>query len=246
MRLSIAAATAGVLLSATSALAEIHDFSMQIQGLTWDPYTQGQVENLGDGINQWTSGAAAFGDITMDYYDCQTYKSPANQAGGAGGFIDAAFQFTNNSATNQTFSLLMTLNTGGIGPVTEMNGSVGVTVTNNQAFGDATIWAPSGGSIYRSFTDLVDPFADTPAKTLLDDPYSLTATGAFAGQNDGDLFGNETGPNVANSISIMFEVELSPGDSASVSGLFEIAAVPAPSALALLGLAGVTRRRRRC
>lgn len=256
-KLTGAALAVGLVAIGSTASGAIHDMSWSVNnGGAVSPLEYGTVQDNGNGSNLWSIALGGdggpmpiqFGDFRLDDYSCTTFiqsaPGPLNSA-----FIDAAFEVTNTGNTTQTFSLLMTLGgTGFIGPVTTMDGSVAATVTNNQFGGDATLGAPISGSIYRAFTDLSDPFSDPPAATLMDDPFSIVASGPFASADDNQSFLPTGGPTVNNTISIMFEFTLSAGDSASVSGLFQIAAVPAPGALALLGVAGLagTRRRRRC
>ncbi len=231
-----------------TATAEIHDMAWNLNGMDFDLFESGNVEDQGDGNNVWSNNGEyeeiLGSPFTLHNYNCNSYISQGD-GGGAESFIDANFEVTNTSNSTQTFSLLMTLAVGAHGPAIEKNGSVGVTVTNNAISGDATLSAPDSGSIYRAFTDLVDPFSDIPAGTLMDDPFSLNVAGPFQSAADDANFGATPGDAVANTISIMFEFDLSAGDSASISGLFRIVAVPAPGAFALLGLAGLSGRRRR-
>jgi LPXTG-motif cell wall-anchored protein len=50
---------------------------------------------------------------------------------------------------------------------------------------------------------------------------------------------------VAGFIGIQLQFILSAGDSVAISSYFEVQPIPAPAGLALLGLAGITARRRR-
>lgn len=232
-------------------------------GMVWDasgdnvpanPYNPGDfgevVFESNDSV-RYLGGFAGEG-WTLDWNclvrDRASYGGEGFGEPGGAAFVDAEIVVTNTSDSVQSFSLLMSLGVADpILPDSLINGAVASSVTNNSISGDATLNAMDGDSIYKGFLDLVDPFSDTPAATLWDDPYSLTATGAFASASDDDQFGTPDGVPagpVNSNIAILLNFELSPGDSATVSGLLNV--VPAPGVLALMGLGGLagTRRRR--
>ena len=133
---AIAAAGTMALASAASAgIGGFHDMSWEYNGVSVDLFSVGQVEDLGGGGNLWSGSNFELDEnFTMHEYACTSWVGQGN--GGTTSFIDAAFEVTNNSATTETFQLLMTLAVGPHGPTTERSGSVAATVTNNQ-FGAA-------------------------------------------------------------------------------------------------------------
>ena len=219
--------------------------------LTYDPAAFGSVNDNNDGT--WTflgSNSSARWSIDWDVLVDPNWPD----SGGPGpdsAQVNANIQVTNNSDQFETFSLLMVLPINAIGPSTDMNGSAGLGVSNNQIDGDAIMRPVAGESIYEAYIDVVDVNTDTPARTLFGGAYQLSA-GPFFGQNtDNADFGNPTpepGPGANDNIAILLEFELSAGDSASITSQFQIVATPAPGALSLMALCGIMiggRRRRK-
>jgi hypothetical protein len=206
----------------------------------YDPADFGEVIEYADGRRQYIGtriGTDAFGQPAWELdWDCMVDPDP---------FVDAAIQVTNISGVDATFSLLMVLPIIPTGPMTEMNGSAALTLTNN-GFESAFMRPEAGDSIYSAYIDFVS-VADVPQATLFGGAYELSA-GAFTTVDDDDDFGNPSplsGPPAGSNIAIRLTFELSAGDSASISSLFNIVAVPAPAGLAVLGLIGLAATRRR-
>ncbi|MBX3374385.1 MAG: hypothetical protein KF817_11165 [Phycisphaeraceae bacterium] len=239
----------GLVAGSASAGSTYPDFLMtwyttaDTQGaVTYDPADFGGVT---EGPGSWNYIGDLAGDNWLLSWDCTV--APGGGAGvGVPGtaFVNAAITVTNNSLNIETFSVLMSLGAGPIGPITDLSGSVGATVTNNQFGGSATLGAPAGDSVYHAYID----YPGSPVATLWDAGYSLTATGPFASNSDSDGFAAPgAGGPVTSNIAILLQFTLSPGDTASVNGIFTVTAVPAPTALSVLGMAffGLNRRRRR-
>lgn len=243
----IAAALAGAANAGefNSALSMMWDASGDsIDAFTYDPTEFGTITELGGGTYGYEGGFVGE-TFTLDWL-CNVNANGSAGAGGSFGFVDSSIVVSNTSSEVQTFSMLMSVALDSViaGP-TSVDGSAGYTVTNNAVTGDATISAPDGGSLYKGFIDLVDPFADPAFTTLYDAPFSDTAAGAFASSSDSDTFAGLGGPTASDNIAILLTFTLSPGDSATVTGTMTI--IPAPGAFAMLGLAGLAggRRRRR-
>lgn len=200
------------------------------------------------GDSAWVfQGGAADQDWGMDW-QVQAANQPGAAQGGGSQFVNANLAVTNNSASFQTFTALVTLSlpnefTGG----TLMSGLVSASVQDVQDNG-AEIRSVDGMPIYRAFID------DTPpggaVQSLFDPFYSLAAPAGNT-VSDSDTFGfpnQVAGPAALDTISVMLHFELSPGDTANVVGSFQIEqALPAPAALPLLagfGLAFGSSRRR--
>jgi len=258
-RLTLAAAGSMVALLATSVHAGLvtPDFGMvwdasgdNVPSNPYNPADFGEVIYEANNTVRYLGGFVGEGwalDWNCLVRDRGQYGGQGFGSPGGAAFVDAEIVVTNTSASTQTFSILMSMGVSDpILPDSLVNGAVAATVTNNSFSGGATLNAGLGDSIYKGFIDLVDPFADTPVATLWDDPYSLSATGAFASADDATDFGVPApiaGPAVNSNVAILLTFELSPGDSATVSGFLNV--IPTPGVLALLGLAGVTGGRRR-
>lgn len=161
-------------------------------------------------------------------------------SGGAAPFVTANMVVTNNSATTETFSLLMTLPVAKTYITPQIAGSVVGTVTDLTG-DDAVVNAVTSSSIYEARIDTVE-------ETDLLIGTSQNAGGGFLSAPVGpDDFGLGSSAfasqNVDSSIAIYLEFELSAGDAASFTAIFEI--VPAPGALMMMAAAGLVGSRRR-
>ena len=207
--------------------------------VVYDPAQFGKIIDNSDGTFQYL-GDLTGTDWSFDW-DCTVRPNTPSLLGGGGAFVDAAIVVTNNSASTQTFSVLMSLGTTIVGP-TSINGNVAATVVAN-AFGvDGVLSAASGSSVYAGFIDLNDPNVDVPVATLMDDSYSLVSSG-FTPANDAEAFAGGVGGDVNANIALLLTFTLTAGATATVSGFFQV--IPAPAAIALFGLLGVSPRRRR-
>ncbi|MCA9292026.1 MAG: hypothetical protein KDA25_12920 [Phycisphaerales bacterium] len=204
----------------------------------------GQINQNGDGWDWVAPTIVGPGDLwSIDEWNC--YMADGTSGGGVAGgtavTLNANFVVTNNSANTETFTLVMTLNSGVVIADALMAGSVVGTVTD-LTFDDATVAAVGGSSIYKGQID------GTTVQTLLDDPFSQNAGGALQSSAVGpEDFGTPnhiaSGEDLDTSISIVLEFTLTAGDSASFSAVFEV--IPAPAALPLLAGFGLLGRRRR-
>lgn len=156
-------------------------------------------------------------------------------------FLSGNFTFYNTSNATQQYDILITLPTTPAGPSTLLGGSVAGGLTadadggNIMSLGGAPMWAAYmdavqvAGLLAAPINVSAGPFGSTPI-----------GSGAF-----GQPIPSLAGPAMGNSMSIRFRFELSAGDQASFTSVFVAKVVPAPASLALIGLAGLTGRRRR-
>ncbi len=161
------------------------------------------------------------------------------------------FRVTNTSSETQTFFLFVTEAVAteyGAGSV--VGGSIAGTYTDLNGNG-VTVSAVDGGSIYSAFLDATDydPFNGTVVGSLLDGASGSAGSflsGTFGGTAFGDAptLPSEVIGGAAINFGFVIEFTLSAGDTAGFTGSMAIA-TPAPGALAILGLAGLARRRRR-
>jgi hypothetical protein len=152
-------------------------------------------------------------------------------------FVNGVFSLTNLSAVTQTFILSVTLPIIPQGPLTKIGGSVGLTLTDSNNNGVASV-TDAGDGIYFGQIDGADVLE------LFNDPYSLSV--AFAGQTvvDSDLAGlpgpTILGPAATATIGIYHRFKLTPGDSIGLTSFFVVEAVPEASSMSLVGAAGAT------
>ncbi len=161
------------------------------------------------------------------------------------------FTVINTSASTQTFYLFITDSVAteyGAGSV--VGGSIAGTYTDLNGNGVA-VSAVDGGAIYSAFVDAteLDPFNGTVVGSLLGG--SSGSAGTFLSGTFGEAaFGeapslpSEVIGGAAINFGFMIEFTLSAGDSAGFTASMAIA-TPAPAALAVFGLGGLARTRRR-
>ncbi|MDP6635493.1 MAG: PEP-CTERM sorting domain-containing protein, partial [Phycisphaerae bacterium] len=146
---------------------------------------------------------------------------------------------TNNSGSTQTLSISFS-QPGALAGPTLVSGVASLQVLDGSSPADgATATAPTSGSVFSALIDGV------VVKTLMDDPFTLSAPAGLIGQTM-ENFTPESGPRVDSSIGIDFSVVVSPNDLIGVMGRVDVV-VPEPATVALLGLGGmfILKRRRR-
>ena len=158
---------------------------------------------------------------------------------------------TNTSAETQTFHLFVTDAVAmDYGAGSLVGGSIAGTFTDLNGNG-VTVTSIDGGSIYTAFVDATetDPFNGTVVGNLLDDASGSAGTflsGTFGESAFGDapVLPSEVIDGASINYGFMIEFTLSAGDTAGFTASMAIA-TPAPGALAVFGLGGLARRRRR-
>jgi hypothetical protein len=161
-------------------------------------------------------------------------------------FVTNNFTITNTSVSTQTYTLGTTIGISPAIPNGAMQGSIGFTLTDNNANGATLV--TSGTSIYKGMID------GNVARTLWDPSTSFTIP--FASTSSSTYFGfptRETAPeSVDTTIGILITFSLTSGDSVAFTSNFDVqpAPVPVPAAVwlfgsGLLGLFGVSRRKLR-
>ena len=173
----------------------------------------------------------ATGDADFDFdFDFDVDGSTANSPDM---FLGSGFTLVNNSGDTLEFTieLLLPLDDSA-GPFADYGGSAGFTITGLEG-----ILMSLGGPVWSAFADgaLVD--------SAFDDPYMLESMAGGGSNSDSANVAGAIGGPVNNTLAVSFNFSLSGNTSLTHTGAFGV--VPAPSVLALLGLAGVARRRRR-
>lgn len=250
--------TVVVAMTSGSALAQNTDWSCQffandgIGERTWTYQDVGNEYFDENGIYHYQvvqTGAYEGGIGTWELVMDIGVRYTGGVAGGNSEIVTADMAITNLSPVRQEFWALVTLNLDNpiIGGGTNTNGSISTSVTDLLGDGHADITTIQQGQfqddpIYAAY---VNGTGNPPARTMFDAPFLLETNDQFGTESDGNTFINEAGPDSAASISVWLKTEVSAFDQANLIGSYEIAPIPGPAALALLGIAGLSSRRRR-
>lgn len=151
-------------------------------------------------------------------------------------FISAVFGFRNATAITQTFIIDVSLPiapplVGG----TWIGGSIGLTLTDSNFDGSATVASSPGIDVYQGRLDGVTVL------DLLEEPFSFSVLTAGGSDSTSDVEGLP-GPSipagpVLSTISIRHTFTLTPGDSVGITSFFVV--VPEVNTLALCGVATI-------
>lgn len=188
-----------------------------------------RANSSGNSVNDWEAGNG----LDLSSWSLSMDSDP---------FVTNNFTITNTTGSTQTYTLATTVGITPVIPNGLMQGSIGLTLTDNNG-GGATL-ATSGASLYQGMID------GSVARTLWDSPTTFATP--FASTSANTFFGfptREIAPESIDStigISIMFS--LTSGDSASFTSNFDVVPVPVPAAVwlfgsGLLGLVGIARRK---
>jgi hypothetical protein len=234
------AAVVATLLSAGSGAAL--ELSVSIGG---DPYTLADLPVI-------FTGTSKAGGYVIDSNPGQIGNQPVTVTGeysigwstlyNIDPFVQNNLNVTNLGALPLTVDVTVTTPVVPQTPNTQIQGSVGLTLTNT------TGSASAGTSLVALYTALIDGVA---VQTLFPLGYSLSCAPPFCSTTDSDDFGIPVAigpfPQALSDIAIRIRFVLSPGDTLGVSSVFNIEAVPEPMTLGLLGvvLAGALAARRR-
>lgn len=157
-------------------------------------------------------------------------------------FVTNNVSIINSTASVQTYVIGVTSPIVPQLPNTLMNGSIGISVTNDPS-ASATLGSSAPNAVYTARID------GASVATLANDPYTLTCAGAFCSTTQNFSFGSPTpilGPGATSTIGITLRFTLTPGDQASITSVFNVVAVPEPASGLLLvgGLVGLALTRR--
>jgi len=190
------------------------------------------------GTYNFTGSTTGF---VTDYHAGWNFNATNSVESGPLEFLSGNFTFTNLTGAAQVYDVLVTLGTTPDGPSSFVGGSVAGGLTGDagggsfSTVGSAPVWTAFVGA--------------TQVGSLLGGPFSVLAPSFGSTPIGSGSFGTpipaQAGPGLGTSMSINFQFELGAGDQASFTSVFVLNVVPAPSAMALLGLAGLTRRRRK-
>jgi len=213
----------------------------QGQSLDWEAGLDGQFSWTNDGYN--FTGSDSGSGWAMQWNMLASGTASAES-------IVTSFTVINTGSTTETFylhfhqAIMGDYATGSL-----VGGSIAGTFTDLNGNG-VSVSALSGGSIYSALVDTTDPLTDgTIVGTLLDGQQG-SASGFGSGNFLSESFGNvpsipgANGPAIDSNFGVLLAFDLSAGDTAAFTTSMAIA-TPAPGALAMFGIAGLSRRRRR-
>ena len=222
----LAAPLAALLLAAPAAATTM---SLQLSWLdsqgntrTWNgsqggtPTGNGQEESF---VGQQVGGTWVLGwDATAD----------------ADPFVNGFFSIQNNSAITQTYTFTVTLPIAPpVVPVSSIGGSIGVTVTDTNGNGVATLASSGAGFVFNAQND------GTTTLQLLGPGFALNAPfaggSATASASSGLPGGTIASIGANGSISITHTFTLTPGDAVGLTSFYLVNPVPEPGTLALFG-----------
>jgi uncharacterized protein (TIGR03382 family) len=164
-------------------------------------------------------------------------------------FVNGFFSIQNNSTITQTYSFTVTLPiTPPVVPVSTIGGSIGVTVTDANGNGAATVGSVGTGFVFNAANDGTGTLQLLGPGFVLNAPF---AGGTATASASAGLPGGTIASVAANgAISITHTFTLTPGDSVGLTSFYTVNAVPEAGTTALfgagvLGLAALGRRRTR-
>lgn len=159
-------------------------------------------------------------------------------------FITNNFVITNTGSSTQTFTISTLLGVSPAIPNGVMNGTIGLSLTDNPGTVSGATFATSGvSSIYTASID------GNVARTLWNPTTSFSTTRPQSFSNN-TFFGSEAAPESTDtSIGLSIKFSLTAGDTVAVTSYFEVTPIPVPAAvwmfgtglLGLLGVAGANR-----
>lgn len=149
-------------------------------------------------------------------------------------FVNGVFSIQNNSSITQTYTFTVSLPISpAVTPGSSVGGSIGLTLTDANGNGVATVGSVGGGSVFMAAND------GSTTLTLLGPGFSLSAPfagGSATASASAGLPGATIVSIGANStISITHTFTLTPGDSIGLTSFYQVDALPEPGSLALLG-----------
>ena len=181
------------------------------------------------------------------YYYGEGWELDFSALGDPDPFVSNVVGLTNNSGVTNNYTFIVVMPSMSIAGGTVIGGSIGGSVTDSNNDGVATLASVGSNAIYTGQMDGLD----VAGATLFNSPFTSTPV-PFAGGTSslgtadfglpGPTF---PGPALVGSIGIKLNFSLTAGDSAAITSFFNVQPVPAPAALALFGLAGLARSRRR-
>ena len=230
-------AIAGVLVSTSVASASIAGPDLEVSWIV-----DGSVNSATLVGTDLGGGLFSYAALTSDTGYAIDWEMTVNNNGASGGYevLSSTLGITNLSLADAAFELSILLPTAFGSGSAVYGGSIGGSLTGDDgggyigALGPFSLWTGSvDGSEIASMID-APFFVET-------DPFGSAAIPAAA---FGEPIPSLPGASPVSSMSMEIDFVLGGGDTASITSTF-VAQVPAPATLALFGVAGLGRRRRR-
>jgi len=249
--LAIAALT-----TAASATPVVH-FDINVLGGTGGPYNnsfdQAGVATVNPQVFNYHSDPGGLnapnGEWSILSWDFNADQDPSGSGAETGARIGSAFTVQNNRPDGLTpadnhlfFSIMVTLPISPLAVGTSFFGNGGMTLTIDDSPNNFPGELKSvGGPMWNYRVNGSDVASLFPSGFVLGG-----SDGPTTASTSGNLSAAQTAPLVGmtpTTLGIRLDFDLTPGERVTFNGVFGF--VPTPGALALLGLAGLTSRRRR-
>ena len=257
--LFVVACGAMALVAPASFADPIVNFNVSVLGGSGGPFNAAWAQN---GVPTATPGVFNFNQANSPFpaglngpgnewsisvWDFAADNDPAGAGAAAGARLGAVFTVTNNlvetgnpAQNHLYFSIFINMAVQPAGQPTSFFGNGGMTLT-----------APGGSGGFNQITAVNSPIWNylingNTVASLYPNGFNLGLSGPGTNSTSQNLLPAQTNPLagiVPTSIGIRLDFDLTPGETVTFNGVF--AYVPAPGGLALLGLAGLARGRRR-
>jgi hypothetical protein len=254
-----AVACGALVISMPASAAPIVNFDVTVLGGTGGPFNtawaQAGVPTATPGVFNFNQTNSPFpaglngpgNEWSISVWDFAADDDPAGAGAAAGARLGSVFTVTNNlpegpnAADNHLyFSIYINMNVHPAAQPTSFFGNGGMTLTAPGGSGPFNQITAVGGPIWNYQINGADVASLYPAG------FNLGLSGPGTNSTSANLSPAQTGPLAGlspTSIGIRLDFDLTPGETVTFNGVF--AYVPTPGGLALLGLAGLARGRRR-
>jgi MYXO-CTERM domain-containing protein len=237
LQYSISAA-AGLLLSTSLASASIAGPDLEV---AWT--VDGSINTATLVGTDLGGGLFSYAALTSDTGYAIDWEMTVNNNGGSGGFevLSSTLGVSNLGFADSAFELSILLPTAFGSGSALYGGSVGGSITGDENGGYIGTLGPDL-ALWTGFVDGVQ------IASMIDAPFFVETDPFGSASIPADAFGEPIpslpGASPLSSMAIEIDFILGGGDTASLTSTF-VAQVPTPATLALFGVAGLGRRRRR-
>lgn len=231
-------AAAGLLMSASLASASITGPDLDVSWIV-----DGSVNNATLIGTDLGGGIFSYSTITSEAGYMIDWEMTVNHNGGSGGYeiLSSTLGISNLGFADAAFELSILLPTSFGSGSALYGGSIGGSITGDENGGYIGALGPDF-SLWTGFVDGMQ------IASMIDSPFFVETSPFGSEAIPADAFGEPIptleGVAPIESMSIEIDFILGGGDTASITSTF-VAQVPAPATLALFGVAGLGRRRRR-
>lgn len=230
-------AAAGLVVSASLASASITGPELEVAWIV-----DGSVNSATLVGTDLGGGLFSYAALTSDAGYAIDWEMTVNNNGGSGGYevLSSTLGVSNLGFADAAFELSILLPTAFGSGSALYGGSIGGSITGNEDGGYIGALGPN--PLWTGFVDGMEiaSMIDAPF-SIVTDPFGSEAIPAAA---FGEPIPGLPGAAPLSSMSLEIDFVLGGGDTASITSTF-VGQVPAPATLALFGMVGLGRRRRR-